>query len=236
MPRTRYVFKTTRALPTKNLETGQVGSHTVRLRHRMPWLSDSDTNDILAQVQRAKSMLSFTIGAMYNGVIEPARRHAATYFLTPATGPSPFHCQVILMCLQRTYNGLNRDMTLKLGTGRFPGLAGYVAVHEVPAETPGSYPLDPTDPRSMHLTTEGHEIHLDKIELLQRHDGGDGGARMLIHEATHKYAYTADHGGAGYRHADDSGWMEPGLTVDQALNNADSYAYFAFHVGRDCNC
>ena len=38
MPRTRYVFKTTRELPTRKLDTGEVGSHTVRLRHRMPWL------------------------------------------------------------------------------------------------------------------------------------------------------------------------------------------------------
>ena len=217
MPGTRFIFKTTRAL----------GGNTVHLRHKGPWLSNADTNAILGQVQTAKSMLSATIAAIYNGVIGSAKRHAATYFLIPnPPGPTAEQCRRIIEVLELAYNGLNSDVTLKLGAD---GGYGYVRQHHVPARTPGSFSAGD----GTALTHEGRTIHISKKCMLR---SADIGVITVIHEATHKYANTLDHGFPGYRNGDDSGWMEPGLTVDQALNNADSYAYFAFHVGRDCNC
>ena len=217
MPGTRFIFKTTRAL----------GGNTVHLRHKGPWLSNADTNAILGQVQTAKSMLSATIAAIYNGVIGSAKRHAGTYFLIPnPPGPTVEQCRRIMEVLELTYNGLNSDVTLKLGGD---GHNGYVRQHRVARGTPGSI----VDSDGNHWTNEGHAIHISKKLMLR---SADLGVITVIHEATHRYANTLDHGFPGYRNGDDSGWMEPGLTVDQALNNADSYAYFTFGVGRDCNC
>jgi hypothetical protein len=54
----------------------------------------------------------------------------------------------------------------------------------------------------------------------------------FIHEATHKYASTADHGNDGYIHNDGQSFWANGLTMAQALNNADSYAWFCFAATR----
>ena len=81
-----------------------------------------------------------------------------------------------------------------------------------------------------YRTHEGHAIHISKRDMLR---DADLGVKVLIHEATHRYANTLDHGDAGYRRQNDRDWGAPGLTVDQALNNADSYACFAVRIGRD---
>ena len=214
MPGTRFIFKTTRAL----------GGHTVHLRHKGPWLSNADTNAILGQVQTAKSMLSATIAAIYNGVIGSAKRHAETYFLIPnPPGPTAEQCRRIMEVLELTYNGLNSDVTLKLGAD---GSVGYVSRHRVAAGTPGAVMVSDGNYR----THEGHAIHISKRDMLR---DADLGVKVLIHEATHRYANTLDHGDAGYRRQNDRDWGAPGLTVDQALNNADSYACFAVRIGRD---
>ena len=224
---TRFIFKTTRNLPTRNLQTGEVGSQTVQLRHKWPWLSASATSNILDQVQRAKSMLSVAIAAMYSRVTRSAKRHAETYFLIPnPPGPTAEQCRRIIEVLELAYNGLNSDVTLKLGAD---GGYGYVRQHHVPARTPGSFSAGD----GTALTHEGRTIHISKKCMLR---SADIGVITVIHEASHKYANTFDHGDAGYRKEDDSGWWEPGLTVDQALNNADSYACFAFRIGLDYGC
>lgn len=47
--------------------------------------------------------------------------------------------------------------------------------------------------------------------------------RYLIHEATHLYAGTIDHADRGYVN-NDGQYRQGGLTQEEALNNADSYA------------
>ena len=68
------------------------------------------------------------------------------------------------------------------------------------------------------------DIHIDLDTL------GDEDLTVItfIHEASHKYASTADHGKSGYVENDGSAYEAPGLTKAQALKNADSYAWFCF--------
>ena len=84
------------------------------------------------------------------------------------------------------------------------------------------------DGDGIHWTNEGHAIHIDKRDMLRN---ADLGVITLIHEATHKYANTLDYDDADDRIADFSYWLKPGLTTEQALNNAESYALFACRVG-----
>lgn len=47
--------------------------------------------------------------------------------------------------------------------------------------------------------------------------------RYLIHEATHAYADTNDHAERGYI-KDNKSYKPPGITAEEALNNADTYS------------
>jgi len=69
------------------------------------------------------------------------------------------------------------------------------------------------------------EIHIDKATL--RSDMTMA-VITYIHEATHRFANTDDHGDSGYFKSDGSDYGAPGLNWQQALNNADSYAYFVY--------
>jgi hypothetical protein len=69
------------------------------------------------------------------------------------------------------------------------------------------------------------EIHLDKNTI--RTDMTMA-TITYIHEATHRFANTDDHGDRGYFRSDGSAYIQPGLTWQQALINADSYAYFVY--------
>lgn len=48
----------------------------------------------------------------------------------------------------------------------------------------------------------------------------------FIHEATHAFADTTDHGEKGYLGKTYMAYRQEGMTSDQALNNGDSYAGF----------
>jgi hypothetical protein len=212
MSGTRFKFKT---------DTG-IGGQTVQLRHKGLWLSKSNNKAITRQIMRARGMLSATIAAIYNGLDSTARGYAATYFLTPPTGPDGGQRAQIMSILEQTYHGLSNDITLKLGGD---GDHGFVMRHAVPIGTPGSA-VNPAD--GFAWTRVEHTIHVSKKTLL---NNPDLAVISLIHEGSHKFANTWDHGDKGYREEDDSDWELPGLTMAEALVNADSYGYFAFRVG-----
>jgi hypothetical protein len=69
------------------------------------------------------------------------------------------------------------------------------------------------------------EIHLDKNTV--RTDMTMA-VITYIHEATHRFSNTNDYADRGYFKSDGSSYIQPGLTWQQALNNADSYAYFVY--------
>ncbi len=52
----------------------------------------------------------------------------------------------------------------------------------------------------------------------------------LIHEACHKWGNLDDHDDKGYFNSKCTAYDAPGLTWQQALNNADSYAVFCYKV------
>ena len=71
------------------------------------------------------------------------------------------------------------------------------------------------------------DIHIDRCLLEDANF--DMGIVTLIHEASHKYASTEDHGEPGYFNEETyGGYRAAGLTAAEARNNADSYAFFVF--------
>jgi hypothetical protein len=69
------------------------------------------------------------------------------------------------------------------------------------------------------------EIHVDKMTIRSNMTMA---VITYIHEATHRFSNTDDYGDQGYFKSDGSDFVAPGLTWQQALNNADSYAYFVY--------
>ncbi len=204
MPSTRFMFSTTKTLP------GQ----TIQLRHKGLWLAKNASGDITKQVMWARTLLTTTIAALSSGLNSTDKAHAKTYFMTPDGGPSPGDCTVIQTKLQQISQGLSTDLTLKLGGD---GAHGFVVQR---GNTFGA-------------------LHVSKNTLMR---GDELGVITLMHEASHKFAATEDGDGgagggdseeAGYRKANDTGWWRDGLTPQLAINNADSYAYFAYRVGTD---
>jgi hypothetical protein len=207
---TRFLFKTEK----------QIGGMTLQLKHKGISLAKTDAAKITGSVARAKSMLSTTIAAISCGPGQKERDLADKYFLTNG-GPSQAEWQAIQSKLELIYNSLNTDMTIKLGAD---GAHGNVKYTTVAAGTPGSF----QDTNGDHITFAGHELHVSKKTLLK---SPELGAITVLHESSHKYANTNDYDKAGYRKEDDSGWCATGLTPANALNNADSFAYFVYRVG-----
>lgn len=211
---TTYLFKTTKTLP------GQ----TIQLRHRGIWLAKGEQKVIMSQLTRARGLLSSTIAAISSGPSNSDNNHAGTYFVT---GLSSGEWLQVMAKLELTYHGLTNDFTLKLGVrGQSKeGTLGYVTSDIVPIGTPGSF----VDSDGDNVRFGSHTVHISKKKMLEDHEIG---VITLIHECTHKFASTDDYDPRGYRNNADTGWQAPGLTHAEAMNNADSYAYLAYHMGR----
>jgi hypothetical protein len=125
---------------------------------------------------------------------------------------------------------------LKLGAD---GALGFVTSTRCERSDSGAFQLNNSD---VFHSFEGHTIHVRKKGILKRRGKRQRfiGPLSIIHEATHRFAQTTDYDRIGYRENDDTGWLKPEqgnrfqgpLTHDQALRNADSYAWFAYKVGR----
>lgn len=199
-----------------------VAGQKVQLKHKGLTLAKADKTKITGQLSRGIACLDAALTATNGTLSAHTKEMAARYFLTSDSGPTGAQLTKIREFLHLTYNGLKSETTFKLGGD---GAFGFVVRSAVAAGTEGSiaYPNGKTYSRA------GHTIHVSKKRLLTR--GDELAVVTFIHEASHKYANTFDHGDQGYRKHDDSGWDEPGLLVDQALVNADSYGYFAYRVG-----
>ena len=75
------------------------------------------------------------------------------------------------------------------------------------------------------VITKMGEIHLDKNTVKNNMTLA---VITYIHEATHRFVNTNDHGDQGYFKNDGSTFCAPGITWQKALDNADSYAFFVY--------
>ncbi len=149
--------------------------------------------------------------------------HMARYFLTDAAGPSRAEVETVLKKLELVMNGINNKINVKVApddsaygyVGFKTGVTGFARGLFSSRHNLGT--------RGGKIVSRG-DIHIDRDTL----DDAELSIITFIHEATHKYASTADHGDSGY--LDNSGLQfdAPGLTKKQALNNADSYAWFCY--------
>jgi hypothetical protein len=76
------------------------------------------------------------------------------------------------------------------------------------------------------------EIHINRRHLLVGDDQSFGMSVITyIHEASHRFAQTKDHGPRGYINGEGN-YKATGLTGQEAWNNADSYGWFVWKVAQ----
>lgn len=130
--------------------------------------------------------------------------------------------KVVQTVMVQTFNGINTTHDVKLTESDHAKGPNYVNIknndkgHSV-------IDMETGQPRVIG------QIHVSREKVQNR---ADYAAFTYIHEATHRYAGTVDYGDTGYIWLTkylDTGVAEfraPGLTSQQALKNADSYALF----------
>jgi len=193
-------------------------------------LTDLETESVGRAVSAARNALPKAIAVLSwpTTATRPALNAImAKYFLIPASGATTTDINTIISKLELVMNGICTKLNVKVAPD--PDAYGYVrSKYGALQLVRGAFSSRQTiGTRGGERVARG-DIHLDQDVL----NDDDMAEITFIHEATHKYASTADHDKRGYLEADDSGFQAPGLTKAEALNNADSYAYFCYHAAR----
>lgn len=206
----------------------------IHLKYAFLGLSKEHKQGAVEALGLARIMLREILSVVNKGstaLTENQRAIMDYYFVFGGDPPSTNDFKVIQATLTMTANGLmGEKLNLKITEGG--DAYGYVNKHDSrfglkeklrsglglkkSRWTPG------IDYRSGTLTRRG-DIHLDTDRL---ETGPELSAKTIIHEATHKFASTADFGEKGYTDDDTGAFRAPGLKHAEALNNAESYARF----------
>ncbi len=210
----------------KHERSTEVGGTTLQVKIRHSGHRTQITDKLGGELGKARELLQVTLAQLNGPKLGSAcKRFCARYFLTPATGPSPADLDKIKNVLLLTANGLNADMTVKVGlnVGR-----NDKDVHGSVRQRGGA-PTKPYHTEIIDLddgeTWRTGAIRMDQTTLLT---GGRLAVVTLIHEGTHKFAGTND-----YCYFKDDALTPNGVFTDknEALKNADSYAWFAYKMG-----
>jgi len=126
--------------------------------------------------------------------------------------------QTICAKLEIVMNGINADVNIKVSKANTWIMKTYWDMKKSQRDEIEGYAV----PGSVK-----HDIHV-KPDYMKNNPWQ--AARTFIHEASHQYASTADFGTTGYIKADGSDFRRAGISPDDCLNNADSYAYFVMKV------
>ncbi len=219
-----------------NLKPPQGGQVHVKYSYAAVFKSGSEVRSgLIDAVNESRLALDTTIGYMQthgaNGVSDRFKQWAGKYFLTDySNGPSASEFDAIMAVLRLTNTGVNNsDLSVKV-YNKSGGARGYVTTyhgsnanrsHRTPgAYNPGNGQLRQGYKGDIHMSVGG--IKSDSLIA----------TKLFIHEATHKFANTADFGESGYTDDDTGSFRAKGLTKEQALMNADSYGRFAVHFYR----
>ena len=221
-----------------NLKIPEGGRVHVQYSYGAFFKSGGDVRGGLADaVNEGRQALDETITYMQqkgtNGLESTFRRLSFRYLKTDFTGLSQQEFDTILSVLKLTHTGINNsNLSIKVFNKR-GATRGYVRnyfndtaskSHHTPGKhNPGDGSLQDAFKGDIHMSVGG----ITAKPLIA--------AKIFVHEATHKFANTADFGEKGYTSDDTAAFRDTGLTREQALMNAESYGRFAVHFYRQKN-
>lgn len=220
------VWRGTSAVPTVGPE--------IHLKYSFLGLSKEHKQGAVEALGLARIMMREILSVVNKGPMALTENQLAImdyYFVFGGNPPSTNDFKVIQATLTMTANGLMGDK-LNLKVRPEDDAWGYVNKHDgrfgLKEKLRSALKLKKSrwtpgiDYRSGVRTHRG-DIHLDTGML---DNGPELSAMTIIHEATHKFASTADFGDRGYTDNETGEFEAPGLTHAEALNNAESYARF----------
>lgn len=175
-------------------------------------------------VVMAREFMQVAIRCMANRDTMDARAKAlaAYYFKTSPQGPTQVEFNLIKSTLELIHNGINANISVKFVNKEH--VAGYINPYKHWGAK--SHHTKVTNQMTGKTRKRG-DIHLGINAL--RQEGGIA-AMVFIHEASHKFAGTADFGERGYTWVEDGTFRDEGLTKVEAFNNAESYGRFVMHL------
>ncbi len=222
-----------------NLKVPEGGQVHVQYSYGAVFKSGETVREGLADaINEGRLALDAIITHMQNqglsGVNDNFKRWATRYMLVDNAGPSQEEFNTILAVLKLTNAGVNNaGLSIKVYSSKGSS-RGYVTTYfgnsaaSKSHRTPGMYNPGEGDMKSgvkgdIHMSVGG----IKAKQLIS--------AKLFVHEATHKFANTADFGEKGYTNDGTGAFRESGLTKEQALMNADSYGRLAVHFYRGEN-
>jgi hypothetical protein len=211
------------------------GDPAIHVKYTGLSISTEKKDSATEAVVRARSMVSFVVAKL--GSLEEMNSskvvslRARNYFKLdgPATQAEFDLIKSVLVMIQ---TGLNSDMNIKVSP--VAGKAGYVRRHDAPRKarwTQGTRTHDKAgNPLNASEDVYRGDIHITKEQLKKdiRYQ-----AKNVVHESSHKFASTSDFGERGYTNDQGGAFRKTGLTKDEALNNAESYAQFVLRICLD---
>jgi len=211
------------------------GDPEIHVKYTGLSLSSTRKTEATEAVTRARFMVVYVVAKLSSlasaNASDAVKKHAAYYFKRGATLTQP-ELDTIKSVLVQIQTGLTSDMNVKVT--KDDGSMGYVNPHykgDKDRWSAGKKGFDGDgNALSKVYDVKRGDIHIDTKRL---DTGIKLSAKTVIHEASHKFASTADFGERGYTHDGDGTFRADGLTADQALNNAESYARFVLHVFDD---
>lgn len=205
----KRVYKTTTINP---------GGSRIWVRQVLFYGNSAIPQQVAIAVQAARNWLSQTIPELRHDM---APNIASSYQHCFRAAPTPEDISTVKSVLTTVFNKLSDDFGIKVRED--DEAYGYVRRYmsgRVHFDSGVQFYTALGNP----IARRG-EIHIDRNTLLHS-------PRMsvvtLIHEASHKFANLRDHGDRGYFEADYSDYEAAGLTHEEALMNADSYAVFCY--------
>jgi hypothetical protein len=203
-----------------------VGGKTISVMGRDEGSLTKMTNILGDDLKLAQDLLQRTDAQLHAPKLsKDVLKYAHRYFLTPADKIDTGDLQKMQSVITLVVNGMGSDMTIKVGKnvgGNDKDVHG--SVRQTKKDSSKSYHTSVVDLDDGETWRMG-AMRIDESTLETKRLG----VVTLVHEATHKYAGTND-----YCYFKDNSREPNGAFTDknEALKNADSYAWFVLKVGR----
>ncbi len=222
--------------------TTDVGGHALTIMSRPEEAGDpavlraiAALPGLLEEARTALTLVSAVLGDP--GQHPRLARIAQQLFLTDAARIADEDLQHIKATFTLIHNGLNSDVTLKIGTvigkedvDRSDGAVMFRPAHDKHAAKPYTTIVQAFDPNPGLFQSSTWIAATGAIRLTRQAVTGTTPIRNLVHEASHKYAGTGDYRYLYFDPPDFVSRTTPMTDRKKALRNADSYGYLAQYI------
>ncbi len=161
-------------------------------------------------------------------------RQILKFYLKTGDGPTKAEVWALNAIFSNINNGLRRP-NLNINVQEMTGAYGSVPFERIQSIQAAEHRARG---RGVARRLGGHDDLVSRGDinfgqhLLQPGQGLIIQLETLLHEASHRFANTRDYGNRGYTNEAGTQYLQPGLTRQEAILNADSVAWVAVHLAK----